>query len=46
MKEAFQEFGNGTPLAPVKDRLGDGIDYVELRLARLHLIQQKGLPNT
>ncbi len=42
IKKAFQEFGN-TQLAPVKDRLGDGIDYEELRLARMYLNQQKGL---
>ena len=45
IKEAFQESGN-TLLAPVKDRLGDGIDYEELRLARLYLNQQKELSNT
>ena len=42
---AFEE--NGTAfIAPVKDQLGEEFDYVELRLARLHLIQQKGLSNT
>ena len=42
---AFEE--NGTAfIAPVKDQLGEDFDYVELRLARLYLIQQKGLSNT
>ena len=42
---AFEE--NGTAfIAPVKDQLGEEFDYVELRLARLYLIQQKGLSNT
>ena len=45
IKEAFQESGN-TLLAPVKDQLGDGFDYEELRLARLYLNQQKELSNT
>ena len=42
IETAFRENGN-TLLGPVKERLGDSIDYEELRLARVYLNQQKGL---
>ena len=42
IENAFEGIGNCL-LAPLKDRLGEGFDYEELRLARLYLNQRKKL---
>ena len=39
IEEAFRESGSAM-LGPVKERLGDGFDYDELKLARIHLRQE------
>ncbi len=40
IEEAFEEIGDAI-LSPVKERLGDGFGYEELRLARLYINQRR-----